>query len=274
MNTLLPLKIDLSSFQRIFEDLLSGLPKVLGFIGFIILSWILIKIFLYIVKKALSKTKIDEWSEKLSETEIFGSTTINIVLTKVILGALKWLLVLIFVLVGADVFGLDMVSQGIGSFIAYLPKLLTALLIFVGGIYVGTIVKKAIHSMFKSLEITGGNLVGNIAFYLIVIFISITALNQAGVDTSIIEKNITLILGSIVLSFTIAFGLGSRDVVKKLLFGFYSRKNFEVGQRIKVGKTKGEILAIDNICMTIKTNDGKVILPIDQVTSKKVEIIE
>jgi len=274
MNTLLPLKIDLSSFQKIFDDLLSGLPKVLGFIGFIILSWILIKIFLYIVKKGLSKTKIDEWSKKLSETEIFGSTTINIVLTKVILGALKWLLVLIFVLVGADIFGLDIVSQGIGNFIAYLPKLLTALLIFVGGVYVGTIVKKAIHSMFKSLEITGGNLVGNIAFYLIVIFISITALNQAGIDTSIIEKNITLILGSIVLSFTIAFGLGSRDVVKKLLFGFYTRKNFEVGQRIKVGKTKGEIIAIDNICMTIKTNEGKVILPIDQVASKKVEVLE
>ncbi len=274
MNTLLPLKIDLSSFQRIFDDLLSGLPKVLGFIGFIILSWILIKIFLYIVKKALSKTKIDEWSEKLSETEIFGSSTINIVLTKVILGALKWLLVLIFVLVGADIFGLDIVSQGIGGFIAYLPKLLTALLIFIGGVYVGTIVKKAIHSMFKSLEITGGNLVGNIAFYLIVIFISITALNQAGIDTSIIEKNITLILGSIVLSFTIAFGLGSRDVVKKLLFGFYTRKNLEVGQHIKVGKTKGEIIAIDNICMTIKTNEGKVILPIDKVASKKVEIID
>lgn len=274
MSSLLQLKIDLSSFQRIFDDLLSGLPKVLGFIGFIILSWIFIKIFLYVIRKALNKTKIDEWSEKLSETEIFGSTTINIVLTKVILGALKWLLVLIFVLVGADIFGLDMVSQGIGNFIAYLPRLLTALLIFVGGVYVGTIVKKAIHSMFKSLEISGGNLVGNIAFYLIVIFISITALNQAGIDTSIIEKNITMILGSIVLSFSIAFGLGSRDVVKKLLFGFYTRKNFEVGQQIKVGKIEGVILSIDNICLTIKTKEGKVILPIDEVASKKVKIID
>jgi len=274
MNTTVPLKLDLSSFQKIFDDLLSGLPKVLGFIGFIILSWLLIKIFLYIVKKALNRTKIDEWSKKLSETEIFGNTTINIVLTKVILGVLKWLLILIFVLIGADIFGLEIVSQGIGSFIAYLPKLLTALLIFVGGVYIGTIVKKAVHSMFKSLEISGGNLVGNIAFYLIVIFISITAFDQAGIDTSVIKNNLTMILGSIVLSFTIAFGLGSRDVVKKLLFGFYSRKNFEVGQRIKVGKVEGIILAIDNICMTIKTKKGKVILPIDQVTSKKVEVLE
>lgn len=274
MNTLLQSKIDLTSFQKMFDDLLAGLPKVLGFIGFVILSWILIKIFLYIVKKALNKTKIDEWSKKLSETEIFGNTTINIVLTKIILGVLKWLLILIFVLLGSDIFGLDMLSQGISNFIAYLPRLLTAVLIFVGGVYIGTIVKKAIHSMFKSLDITGGNLVGNIAFYLIVVFISITALDQAGVDTSVIKSNLTLILGSIVLSFTIAFGLGSRDIVKKLLFGFYTRKNYEIGQKVKIGKVTGTIIGIDNICLTIKTETSKIILPIDQVASKNVEILD
>ena len=273
MKALLQSKIDISTFQKMFDELLSGLPKVLGFLGFIILSWILIKIFLYIVKKALNKTKIDEWSKKLSETEIFGSTTVNVVLTKVILGLLKWLLILVFVLLGADIFGLDMLSQGISNFIAYLPRLLTAILIFVGGVYVGTLVKKAIHSMFKSLEITGGNLVGNIAFYLIVVFISITALDQAGIDTSVIKSNLTLILGSIVLSFTIAFGLGSRDLVRKLLYGFYTRKNFEIGQKVKVGKISGAIVAIDNICLTIKTDTSKIILPIDKVASKKVEIL-
>jgi hypothetical protein len=104
-----------------------------------------------------------------------------------------------FCLLGSDIFGLDMLSQGISNFIAYLPRLLTAILIFIGGVYIGTIVKKAIHSMFKSLEITRGNLVGNIAFYVIVVFISITALDQAGNDTSVIKSNLTLILGSIVL---------------------------------------------------------------------------
>ena len=138
-------------------------------------------------------------------------------------------------------FGLTTVSDGLKSFFAYLPKLITALSIFVGGAYLGTMVKKAIQTMFKSLEINGGNLVGNIAFYLIVIFISITALNQAGVDTEIITSNITLILGSVLVSFTIAFGLGARDVITRLLFGFYSRKNLENGQHIKTKKNEGVI---------------------------------
>lgn len=271
MKAFLRLQIDVvASLKDIWGEILLGLPKVFGFIGFVLLAWIFIKVFLYIVKKALNKTKIDEWSKKLSSTEIFGNTTINIVLTSVILSVLKWLLVLIFILIGADIFGLNMVSTGVGNFIAYLPRLLTSLLILVGGIYIGTITKKAIHSMFKSLELSGGNLVANIAFYLIVVFISIAALDQAGVDTSIIKSNLILIIGSVLLSFTIAFGLGSRDIIKRLLFGFYSRKNFEIGQRIKVKGVEGVIASIDNICIVIVTKDGKVVMPIKEVVDETV----
>lgn len=269
------LQIDfMSSLEDIWSNILSGLPKVFGFIGFVLLAWIFIRVLLYVVKKALNKTKIDEWSKRLSKTEIFGNTTINIVLTTVILSVLKWLLVLIFILIGADIFGLNMVSEGIGSFIAYLPRLLTSLFIFVGGVYVGTLSKKAIHSMFKSLDLTGGNLVANIAFYLIVVFISIAALDQAGIDTSILKSNLTLIIGSILLSFTIAFGLGSRDVIKRLLFGYYSRKNFEIGDRIKVRDIEGVLIAIDNICIVVRTSNGKVVMPIKEIVDEIVTVNE
>lgn len=271
---LLNLKMDIiGPFKKIFEDLINSLPTVAGFIGFVIFSWLIIKLFLFIVRKALSKTKIDEWSEKLSETEIFGDTTINVVLTKVILGVLKWFLILIFVMAGAGIFELTAVSSGISSFFAYLPRLITALLIFVAGIYGGTIVKNAILSMFKSLEITGGNMVGNIAFYLIVVFLSITALDQAGIDTSVIKSNLTLIIGSILLAFTIAFGLGAKDAVTRLLFGYYSRKNIQIGQKIKIDSFEGVIESIDNICVVIATSNGKVVLPIKDVVDNKVEIL-
>lgn len=275
MKNTLALQIDfMSSLEDIWTKILLGLPKLLGFLGFVLLAWIFIKVLLYVVKKALNKTKIDEWSKKLSSTEIFGNTTINIVLTSVILSVLKWLLVLIFILIGADIFGLNMVSEGIGSFIAYLPRLLTSLLIFVGGIYVGTLSKKAIHTMFKSLELTGGNLVANIGFYLIVVFISIAALDQAGIDTSILKSNLTLIIGSILLSFTIAFGLGSGDVIKRLLFGYYSRKNFEIGERIQVKGIEGVIVSIDNICVVILTVNGKVVFPIKEIVDEIVVVKE
>ena len=272
---LLSIKTEIvSAFNDVFKEIIAGLPKVAGFLGFVFIAWMFIKLFLYIIRKALSKTNIDDWSKKLSETEIFGSTTINVVLTKVILGVVKWMLILVFVMAGSGIFGLDSVSNAIKSFIAYLPQLLTALAIFVAGVYLGTIVKNAINTMFKSLELSGGNLVGNIAFYLIVVFLSITAFDQAGIDTSVIKSNLTLLIGSVLLSFTIAFGLGSRDVIKKLLFGFYSRKNIGIGQKVRIGSNEGTVVAIDNICITLLGEDGKILLPIDLVASEKIVILE
>lgn len=268
---MISLQVDvLEPFKKILDDMIKSLPTVVGFIAFVITSWLVIKLFLYIVRKALAKTKIDEWSKKLSNTQIFGDTTINIVLTNVILAVLKWFLIFMFVMVGAEMFGLNGVSDGIRSFFAYLPRLLTALGIFVGGAYLGTVVKKAIQSMFKSLEISGGNLVGNIAFYLIVVFLSITALDQAGVDTSVIKSNLTLLIGSVLLAFTIAFGLGARDAVSRLLFGYYSRKNIAIGDRVVIGDVEGVVIAIDNICLTINTNEDKIILPIKDVVNSKI----
>ena len=59
-------------------------------------------------------------------------------------------------------------------------------------------------------------------FFIILIFTSVTALNQAGIDTAIITSNITLILGALLLAFAIAFGIGANRIVTDLLKTFYT----------------------------------------------------
>lgn len=262
----------LAPFEKIFQDIINSLPTVVGFIAFILIAWLFIKIFIKVLKKILSKTKIDQLSEKLSTVKVFGDTAINVDLRKLIVAVLKWFLIMIFVMAGSEMFGLTAVSDGLKSFLAYLPKLITALAIFGGGVYLGTVIKNAILGIFKSLDINGGNLVGNIVFYLIVVFLSITALDQAGIDTSVIKSNLTMIIGSILLAFTIAFGLGSKDAITRLLYGYYSRKNVEIGSRVEIDGVEGIVTSIDNICVTIDSDKGKVIVPVKDFVDTKLTI--
>jgi hypothetical protein len=273
MKTLIQLQdVNFTFAQDLWSQFLGVLPKILMVIGFIILAWILLKVVNYILKKLLKLSKIDTLTTKLNEAELFGKNDYDIVPSVILLKFVKYLIILIFIIIASESFGLTMISEGIANFIGYLPILISALLIFVVGVYFASVIKKAIQDTLKSLEVSGSNLVGNIVFYAIVVVVSITALNQAGIDTEIITSNLTLILGSILISFTIAFGLGARDVVTRLLFGFYSRKNFEVGQHIKTKKIEGTIQQIDNICITIKTDTGIVVLPIKTFVDQKVEI--
>ncbi|PCI06170.1 MAG: small-conductance mechanosensitive channel [Flavobacteriaceae bacterium] len=262
-----------SSFlDNMWSGFLDFIPKALLAIAFFIVAIVVLKIVNFVLSKVLKVTNIDSLTTKLNEAELFGKSDFTVQPSVIILKFVKFLVIMIFVIIGAEKLGLHMITEGIGSFIAYLPVLITALLIFVVGVYLGSVVKGAILNTFKSLEISGSSLVSNIAFYAIVVIVTITALNQAGIDTSMITSNLTMIVGAMLASFTIAFGLGARDVILRLLLGFYTRKNIGIGQSVEIGEIKGVVTAIDNITLSIKTEDGIIMLPIKDVVDSEIKL--
>lgn len=265
-------QVNLSLFEDMWQELLKFMPKLIAVIAVLIIGWLLIKIVTFLIKKALKFSKIDVLADKLQEIDIFKN--ISIEPTIIIVKVVKWILLLLMLIIISDILGLQMLTDGIASFIGYLPRLFSAIAILMIGIYIANIIKNAIQSLFKSLDLGGSNVIGSIVFFAIVVIVAITALNQAGIDTEMITSNLTLILGSLLLAFTIAFGLGSKEIVQRLLFGFYSRKNLKVGQRIKIGGIEGTIEAIDNIYLTLVTDDGKFIFPIKEVNDTIIQVLE
>lgn len=276
MKTLLILlksDFDFSFLQNIWNDFMTFLPQLLKGIVFLIIGWLLIKLVLYIVKKALGYTNIDSLPKKLNIDEVFGKSSLKIKPAKIIITSLKWFLIFVFIIIASELLGLRIISEQLSNLIAYLPKLISALIIFTVGIYVANFAKKAVLGIFSSLELTGGNLVGSIVFYLISIIVSVTALNQAGVNTDLITNNLSIIFASLLAAFTISFGLGSRDIIKRLLFGYYSRKNLQVGNKIKTDKFEGVVESIDNISVVLSTENKTIIIPIKDIVDNKIEVL-
>lgn len=273
MKTLSELKDTLlESFGGLLSDAAELVPQIiLGIIGLII-AWLLIKIVLFILKRILKAAKIDVLSQRVADAKLFGDKQLKIDLLKVALGSVKVLLILMFAVVLAQAMGLNAISDGIYSLLGYLPTLLSALLILVGGLYLATVVKKAVLNLFDTLGIGGSKMVSGALFFLIVFFVSITALNQAGVETALITSNFTMVLGAFLLAFALALGLGSREIVGDLLRTFYTRKIYAVGDRIKLKGIEGTIEAIDNISIVVKTQKGKVVVPIKKIVENKVEV--
>ncbi len=265
----------LSEYKNIVLDgLMTTGMTIAKAILILLFGWIFIKIVLLVLKKALKFIKIDKLGEKLNEIELFEGKKLNVNVTKVILSIVKWSLLILLILVVAEVLNLTIISEELGNLIAYLPQLLSALIIFVIGLMIANFAKKSIQALFKSLEISGAKIIGQLVFIILLVFISITALNQAGVNTEIITSNLTLIFGAFLGAFALALGLGARDVVGDLLRTFYTRRTYELGQRIKIKGVEGEIIAIDDISMTLKTAGGKLVVPVKDIVESQVEIQE
>ena len=258
------------------ENLLSGaaevLPKIiLGIIGLIV-AWLVMKIILFILKRVLKAAKIDTVSQKVADAKLFGDKEIKIDLLKITLATVRVLLILLFVIIIAEVLGLTPISEGIMAMFGYLPTLISALFILVGGLYLASLVKKGTLALFESMGIGGSKVISSVLFYLITFFISITALNQAGINTDIITSNFTMVLGAFLLAAALGFGLGAREVFSDLMKMFYMRKIYMVGDKISFDNVEGTIEAIDNTTITLKTRDGKLIVPIRDLTSSKVSL--
>ena len=240
-----------------------GLPKLFFGLLFILFAWLLLKLILFVVKKSLKFAKIDVLTDKLNDIS-FLDADFKIKPEKIIL---------IFIIVGAEVLELNLVSNEVGKLLGYLPMFFSALAIFVFGLYGATYLKKSIRTLLKAIDISGSKVISNIVFIVLFIFVSIISLNQAGINTDIITSNLLLIIGSVLAAFSLAFGLGSRDVIFRLLLGFYAKKTFHVGQRIIIDEKQGVISAIDNITMVVTFVDNKIVYPIKYITNSRVEII-
>jgi len=258
----------------ILKDIGAALPGIFGAFVVLLFGWLTVKIVAFILKKVFKVIKVDALSEKVNDAKLFGDSDIKVDVGKVLLSFVKGVLWLVFIIVAADVMNLKIISNEIANLLRYLPILLSALIIFMIGLYLAKTIKNAVTTVFESMDLSGGKLLGNVLFYMIVIFVGITALNQAGIDTTIITSNFTIILGAFLLAAALALGLGSRAIVADLLRTFYSRKIYEVGDKIKIGKIEGKVEAIDNISIILKTKSGKVVIPIKEIVSKTVEVEE
>ncbi|MBO6211401.1 mechanosensitive ion channel family protein [Algoriella sp.] len=266
--------LNFSLLESLYQELIIIFPKIIGGIVFIILSYLILKLIVFITKYVLKLSKIENIKKALNNSDALKNTSMEIDPARIIMQFVKCFVILLIIIIGSDIFGLSVVSIQIGRIIDYLPQFFSAVLIFAGGFYLANYIKSIIRGLIKSIDLNGANIIGSVIFYIILIFTIITALNQAGVNTDLITNNLSLILGSIFLTLAIAFGLGSKDIIYRLLLSFYTNRNFEIGQRVIIDENvEGVILAINNICMTIQTKDEKIVYPIKMITNKKIRII-
>lgn len=264
--------IAMESLSSMWLEITSIFPNIIGTIIVLVFGWLFTKLIVRIIKKALKLAKANKLDDAINDIEIVEGKKLNFDTIKVVSNFVKWVMYIILLIMASDIMNLTMISNQISNLLTYLPQLFAALVIFTVGLILANLIKKGIKAFFESMDLSGAKIISQVVFFIILIFISITALNQAGIDTEIITSNLTMILAAFLLAFALAFGLGAQKVIGDLLRTFYTRKTYEIGQKIEFNNITGEVESIDGITITIKTEKGKLIVPIKDIVESQVRI--
>lgn len=250
-----------------------AVPNIVGAAFVLLAGWLLAKILAVSIRKILTGIKINRFADRFNKTDFATKANVRLDLTKFISKLIYYFLFLVALMAATDVLGISIVSNMVSDLINYLPLLLSAIALFIIGIYLAEFVKKIVLAACVSLNISSGPIIANFVFYLIFLTMTVSALAQASIETSLITSNLTIILGGIVLAFAIGYGFASRDTMANFIASFYSKNKVKVGDYISLDGATGKVIEMDSSSITLE-GDGKIIvIPLKKLTSEKLEII-
>ena len=172
-----------------------------------------------------------------------------------------WLIILFFVTAAVDSLGLPGLADWLEKLINNLPLYLVAASCVVGGVILGNYVRHRIQSTARSSGMRQAEMLGSTLKVIIIIFSVITGLDQLGLDVSLFELILVILIAAVVLSIALAFGLGAGPSLSNVISGRYVRKTYAVGQRININNFEGEILELLPTGVVLDTDTGRTFVP-------------
>ena len=267
-------QIVLDSLTTLGVEIMRILPGILAAVLLLLVGWLLAKIVSRVISRLFRLLHFDRLAGRINEMKWMQKSEFKVVPSKIIGKFVYWVILVLFIITATDTLGWSAVSQAFNQLITYLPQLFSAIIIFVVGFYLANLIRDFIKTTLQSFEVASASALGEIAFYILMAIVAVTALEQAGVETSLLTSNITLIIGSVLLAFAVAFAISSRDVFKNILSSYYGKANFHVGQYIKYNKMQGEIIRIDRMHVTIKDGKTSHVIPTARLITEEFEIVE
>jgi small-conductance mechanosensitive channel len=99
-------------------------------------------------------------------------------------------------------------------------------------------------------------------------FGAVIAVQQLGVDVSILTTVVLVLLGGAVAAAALAFGLGGQTVVANILVMHYVRRTFRSGDLLKVGEFEGRLVRTTPLAVVLEQEGREIVVPAQRFISE------
>lgn len=243
------------SVERVGEHL----PGILAAVALLLLGWLAAWLARFVSMRLVGRLSRLVASRTLKAE--MRSAGVESIAPKVVGGFVYWVVLLFFFAGASEVVGLTVVSDGLSRLAGYLPQVLAAALVVLCGLVLANLSRRAVVSASTSAGIAHGELIGRSVRLAIMLVAGVVALDQIGIDSSVLNLLVLIAVGAMLGGTALAFGLGARNVVGDLLAVHYLARTYRAGQVIRVGELQGRIVEFTSTGVMLQTDDGQVLVP-------------
>lgn len=212
-----------SSWAQVWTSVLVGVPSILGAIVTFAIGLLLAFWAKRLVVKVLRVLKADKLSSSLGIDRYLKKADIKLDFIGLLGTLTEWLIILVFFLAFVDILGLTVVSQVVARVLGYIPNVFAAALIFAAGYIVAGVADGLVRGALASIDHDVAKPVGRLARWVILVVTAFAAIDQLQIAQGLIATFFQGLTYTIVLVVGLSVGLGSKDLVAKILDDWYEK---------------------------------------------------
>jgi hypothetical protein len=247
--------IFLQATDELARNAADVLPRLLGVIFVLAISWLLAAAAEFVVGRGLRGVGFDHASSRVRMTDIFERAGLRTTPSDV-LGKLTFWGVLLSVSASmAGSLGFSVLTTTTERFIAFLPDLIGAGLTLL----LGLVMARFVGAVFGSAAAAAGFLsaprLGLLAQVLVAGLVAVVALEQLGVSTSVLVGPLTAVLGTVGFAAGLAFALGAYPIVTHILAGHFLKQSLPRDTFVEVGGERGVVDRVGPTDTVLRSGD-------------------
>ena len=176
-----------------------------------------------LVEGFLKVVHFHDLTKKIGAEAFWKKAEIKLTTTQIIGVLVRWFIILVFFIAAVDLLGLTTVSVVLTGFLAYIPHVVAAALIFAAGFIIANLVEGIIKGALATVDHEAAKPVSQLARWVVLVIALFTAISELKVAQGLVETFFTGLTWTIVLAVGLAVGLGAKDVVAKILDDWYDK---------------------------------------------------
>ncbi len=198
----------------VYQGFIDALPGVVGAIIVLLVGYIIAGIIGTILLSLLQKIKLDKWLiEKTHIRKIAGKFKLSNFISVVA----KWYVFILFLPPAANLVRLDALASLLNTAALWIPQIILAVIVAL----IGFLVAEYVGELITDTKTKGAEFIADAAKFVILIIFALVVLEQIGIKIGLVQNAVLVVLGGVVLAFSlgvgIAFGLGGKDDAKAIV---------------------------------------------------------
>jgi hypothetical protein len=195
----------------------SYLPKIFAALFVLVIGLVISRALRKLIVKTLEAVRVSKAIEKTPLELFLKNAELGQRLEDGIAGVLYWLFLFLTFHTAVSVLGLTPLSDIFSRILEYIPRVFSALFIFILGVLLAGVAETVVKGSLRGLDVHSSRVFAKVASYLVVTIASLAAIAELGIASQFIMILFVGVVFALSLGSGLAMGLGGRETVERML---------------------------------------------------------